>query len=71
MFVIKNKNGAFVEWDLDDNKKLNYIFTTIEKTRHYTESEINIIHERFKGTWRRQEFKIFKINYNLMAVNWL
>ena len=68
MFVIKNKSGAFVKQNTINSKELNYVFTTIEQTQHYTESEISILRERFKGTWREQEFKVFKIEYSLVAV---
>jgi len=68
MFVIKNKSGAFVEQHTTNNKELNYVFTTIEKTQHYTEIEISVLRERFKGTWIEQEFKVFKIVYSLVAV---
>jgi len=67
LYVIKNKSGAFVEQHTT-NKELNYVFTTIEETQHYTESEISVLRERFKGTWREQEFKVFKIEYKLVAV---
>ena len=68
MFIIKSKNGAFVEQSTTNSKEINYVFTNIEDTQHYTESEINVLRERFKGTWREQEFKVYKIKYTLVAV---
>lgn len=68
MYVIKNKSGAFVEQNTMNSKELNYVFRTIEATQHYTESEISVLRERFKGTWRKQEFNVFKIEYSLVIV---
>ncbi len=68
IYVIKNKSGAFVEQHSTNSKELNYVVTTIEGTQHYTESEIRVLRERFKGTWGEQGFKVYKIEYNLIEI---
>lgn len=67
MYVIKNKIGAFVE-EHSNGKELNYVFTDIELTQHYSKYHVDVLRDRFKGTWREQQFKVFKIEYNLIPI---
>jgi len=63
MYVIKNRYGEYVNRNEFDGKKLDY-FTDIgevDVAEQYTESQVKIIKERFKGTWREDGFKIFKL----------
>lgn len=70
MYVIKNRFGEYVNRNESDGKKLDYFADSdgIEVAEHYTESEIEMIKERFKGTWREDGFKVFEIVMSLKAV---
>lgn len=71
MYVIKNRFGDYVNRNEDDSKKLDYFSDSdgIEVAEHYSESEIEIIKERFKGTWREDGFKVFEIIMLLKEVD--
>jgi hypothetical protein len=63
MFVIKNRFGEYVNRNQDNPKQLDYFTDSdgIEVAEHYTESSIEILKERFKGTWRDDGFEVFEI----------
>ncbi len=71
MYVIKNRFGEYVNRNETDSKKLDYFTDSdgIEVAEHYTESEIEIIKERFKGTWRDDGFKVFEIVMVLKSID--
>jgi hypothetical protein len=63
MYTIKDKDGFFVSRDNDDSKKLFY--GDLDHNRLLSKSEVGVIQERFKGTWRRREFKVYEVNLTL------
>ena len=71
MYVIKTKEGAFVE-EHTNGKELNYVFTDIQMAQHYTQSHLKILYNRFIGTWKEKGFEVYKIKYELeRSTNWL
>ena len=64
MFVIKNESGAFVE-EHPSGKGLTFVRTDVEGAQHYTESQVRILHGRYRGTWREEGLEGFRVEYNL------
>ena len=69
-YVIKNRFGEYVNRNEFDGKKLDYLtdIGEVEVAEQYSESEVRMIKQRFKGTWREDGFKVFKLIMFLDAV---
>ncbi len=69
-YVIKNRFGEYVNRNEDDGKKLDYFRDSdgIEIAEQYSQSQIEMIKERFKGTWREDGFKVFEVVTSLKEV---
>lgn len=61
MFVIKTNYGAFVNRSSLDSRELNFTFTDIERAEKYSEGDIKVMRERFKGSWRDFGFEVYKV----------
>lgn len=70
LYVIKTIEGAFVSQNSLNSKELNYTFTSIESAEKYTKSSLDVLKERFKGTWREKGFKVYEVVMSLKSVNY-
>ena len=68
IYVIKTKNGEFVEQNKSNSKELNYVRTCLIEAEKFSKTGVDILKERFKGTWREDGFEVYKVNMTIERV---
>lgn len=63
-YIIKTKDGAFVEENSNENE-INFVFGNIETTQHYNQDDLKRVYDKFKKLWDEKGFEVYKIKYNL------
>lgn len=69
LYVLKNKDGAFVHESPESSKELLYVTCDPVIAQQYTASSVMILSERFKGTWREQEIKPYRVSISIEEIS--